>query len=81
MIGSVGAILCSFFTIITSAMSYFRIVYSSKYLFLLKRFSLDGAFAATKFASNSITFITTGFTLACLMGIMIYSDPVDKRSK
>lgn len=71
MLGMTASFLCALFTVITSAFSYFRIVYSGKY-------SASDAFGATKNASNSITFVSLGITLASIMGIVIKSDPVDK---
>lgn len=67
----VVALLCSFYIVIVSAYSYFRIVYSAKY-------NASDAFVAAKTASTSITFLCTGLTLASIMGLIIKYDPTDK---
>lgn len=69
--GVLASFLCGLFTVITTAFSYFRIVYSAKY-------SASDAFFATKNASNSITFVCLGITLAFIIGIVVRSEPEDK---
>lgn len=71
LLGMLVSFLCGLFTVITAAFSYFRIVYCAKY-------SASDSFGATKNASNSITFVCLGITLASIMGIVMKSNPMNK---
>ena len=72
LFGSLFAILCGFLIIIVVSLSYFRVIYSSRY-------SSDVGFTTAKNASNFVTFFTLGLSLIILFIFIYFNENKDMK--
>jgi hypothetical protein len=67
LFGSLFAIFCGLIAILAMSLSYFRVIYSSRY-------SSDVGFSAAKSASAFVTFLTLGLALIILYLFIFFNE-------